>query len=156
MFQISIPGGPVLQLQHLVLDYNGTLAQDGKLLPGVTERLLALADRLTIHILTADTFGTVTAEVSRLPVRLAIIPAGDQAAAKLAYIRQLGPATCVCVGNGRNDHLMLTEAALGVAVIGPEGAAKETLQAAMVVTPDILAALDLLLQPSRLQATLRN
>ena len=35
---LCIPGGDVISLRHLVLDYNGTLAAVGKLLPGDAER----------------------------------------------------------------------------------------------------------------------
>lgn len=156
MLLIEIPGDTRLALEHLVLDYNGTIAHDGKLIPGVAERLAALQDRLTIHVLTADTFGTVAQELAEVPVSLVVIPPGDQAEAKLSYVQDLGPERCVCIGNGRNDRLMLAAAALGVAVIGGEGAAGSTLQAAAVITRDITAALDLLRQPQRLAATLRR
>ena len=51
--------------------------------------------------------------------------------------------------------MMLAAAALGIAVCGAEGAAAETLQVADVVVIRIVDALDLLLHPKRLMATLR-
>ena len=74
----------------------------------------------------------------------------------LDYIQRLGADTVFAVGNGANDAAMLEHAALGVAVIGPEGAAVETLLKAKVVVPYIRAALELLLFPKRLAATLRR
>jgi soluble P-type ATPase len=53
MMEINIPGLKALRLTHLVLDFNGTLACDGKVLEGVRERLEALARELEIHVLTA-------------------------------------------------------------------------------------------------------
>ena len=156
MIGINIPGFNELRLTHLVLDYNGTIAAHGRLIPGVPEKLAVLAPRLAIHILTADTFGTVREQVSPLPARLIVIPPGDQARAKEEYVRQLGADLTVAVGNGRNDRLMLKEAALGIALLQAEGAAVEALMAADVVAPDILAALDLLLAPDGLIATLRS
>jgi soluble P-type ATPase len=50
---------------------------------------------------------------------------------------------------------MLAAAGLGIAVLGPEGLAKGAMEAADVVAPGILAALDLLLKHKRLVATLR-
>ena len=94
--------------------------------------------------------------MSPLPARLIVIPPGDQARAKEEYVRQLGADLTVAVGNGRNDRLMLKEAALGIALLQAEGAAVEALMAADVVAPDILAALDLLLAPDGLIATLRS
>lgn len=156
MIEIAIPGSGSLRLEHLVLDYNGTLACDSALLPGVAERLIVLAEHLTLHVITADTFGKVTAAMAGLPCSVHILPQTDHTQAKMAYVVELGRANTVCIGNGRNDKLMLQAAALGIAVIGPEGVALETLQAADVVTPNILAALDLLSNPLRLVATLRT
>lgn len=156
MLTIAVPGGQVLQLTHLVLDYNGTIALDGRLIDGVAERLARLAPDLQIHVLTADTHGTVANETEALPCRLAIIPQDNQDQAKLAYIEQLDPQRVAAIGNGRNDSLMLGRAALGIAIVGGEGASGRALVAADLVCTDIAAALDLLLVPKRLQATLRN
>ncbi len=156
MLEIDIPGFKNLRLAHLVLDYNGTLACDGRPLPGVRERLVTLAASLDILILTADTFGTVQGQVAGWPCRVEVIPRGQEAEAKLAWVRDLGAAQTAAVGNGRNDRLMLQEAALGIIVLQTEGTAVEALLAADLATPGILEALDLLLFPGRLKATLRS
>jgi len=155
MLEINIPGARPLRLTHLILDYNGTMACDGSLLPGVAERLIILANHLEIHIVTADTFGSVRAQVADLPVQLTVIPLNNQAQAKADYLEALGPANSVAFGNGRNDALMLQQAALGIAVMQTEGAAMEALMAAEVVTSGIIDALNLLIYPDRLKATLR-
>jgi soluble P-type ATPase len=156
MLRMTIPGWKNLQLSHLVLDYNGTIAFDGHLIDGVKPRLSSLAASLTLHILTADTFCSVREALSGIPCQLAIIPVDQQAEAKLAYIAQLDQETCVCIGNGRNDRLMLDEAALGIALLQAEGAATGAFLAADVLVPNILDALDLLSHPLRLTATLRS
>jgi soluble P-type ATPase len=156
MLEIDVPGFRTLRLQHLVLDYNGTLACDGELLDGDKDRLDALAGTLQIHILTADTFGMARAQLVGILCNLSILPVEAQDRRKLEYIQRLGPATTVCVGNGRNDRLMLQEAGLSIAVVQAEGAAVQTTLAADVLSPDILAALDLLMHPLRLVATLRS
>jgi len=155
MLDINIPGAQPLRLSHLILDYNGTLACDGSILPGVAERLKILAAHLEIHIVTADTFRSVRTQVAHLPVQVAVIPPEKQAQAKAAYIEKLGLANSVAIGNGRNDALMLQQAALGIAVMQTEGAATAALLAAEIVTPGIIDALDLLIHPDRLKATLR-
>jgi P-type E1-E2 ATPase len=154
--ELSIPGFKQVTLVHLVLDYNGTLACDGRPLEGVEARLEALAQGWQIHILTADTFGTVRERVTHWPAAVTVIPREQEARAKADYVRQLGGAQTAAIGNGKNDRLMLKEAALGIAVVQQEGAAVEALLAADVVTLSILAALDLLLKPARLTATLRS
>ena len=156
MIKIAIPGFGALQLNYLVLDYNGTLAVDGKLLPGVEKRLNSLTRSLTLHVLTADTFGHARDEVSRTRCKLSILPAARQDRAKRAYVKRLGASQTVCIGNGRNDRLMLKAAALGIAVIQKEGAASEAIAAADLVVSDITDALDLLANPLRLIATLRS
>lgn len=155
MFELEIPGTGRLALSHLVLDYNGTLARDGAPTPGVAERLTALAQTFSILVVTADTFGTVRQALAGLPVEVRILPPGPEDRAKLDVLEGLGPAACAAMGNGRNDRLMLAEAGLGVAILGPEGAHREALAAAQVVAPHICVGLDLLLHPKRLLATLR-
>ena len=156
MIEVAIPGDGMLRLSFLVLDYNGTLACNGILLDGVAERLIALSKNLSIHVVTADTFGTVEATLKSLPLTVRVLPQTGQNHAKMAYVSQLGRNETVCIGNGRNDRLMLQAAALGIAVMGPEGAAVDALQASDVVTTSIQSALDLLLNPLRLVATLRS
>jgi len=156
MIEVNIPGHATLRLNHLALDYNGTLACDGALIEGVRKRLTVLAERLAVHVVTADTFGKAAEALDGIPCRLTILPAGGQDLAKLRYVAHLGRRMTACVGNGRNDRLMLRAAALGIAVVGPECAAAGALAAADIVAPDILSALDLLLNPLRLVATLRS
>lgn len=156
MLNIDIPGWDRLGLEHLVLDYNGTLALDGELVPGVEECLAALAGDLAIHVLTADTHGSVRQRLAHLPYRVHVLGRGDETLAKLEYVRGLDARACACLGNGRNDQLMLKEVALGIAVLGPEGAAAQAILAADVLAPGIVPALELLLKPQRLRATLRS
>lgn len=156
MIDLAIPGFKRLTLESLVLDYNGTIAVDGAVISGVGEILEQLARRIHIHILTADTFGSVAKALLGILCHLSILPLENQDTGKLDYIEKLGKETVVCIGNGRNDRLMLKEAALGIAVIQKEGAATETVMAVDVITSDILDALDLLVHPLRLVATLRS
>ncbi len=155
MLEIDIPGYRKLRLEHLVLDFNGTMACDGELFEGIRERLEALSAQLRIHILTGDTFGKARSQLVGIPCDLSILPVENQDRLKLEYIRRLGPEITVCVGNGRNDRLMLQEAGLGIAVAQAEGAAVQAVLVADVLAPNILAALDLLTHPLRLVATLR-
>lgn len=156
MPEIDIPGFARLQLDHLVSDYNGTLALEGHLVLGAREALIALAADFQIHVITADTYGLAHRYLAGLPVKLTIIPSEGQAETKLEYVRHLGADRVVAVGNGRNDRLMLEAAALGIALIQKEGAATAAIRNADVVTTSVLEALDLLLQPDRLIATLRS
>jgi P-type E1-E2 ATPase len=156
MIEIEIPGLRKLCLEHVVCDYNGTLAADGELLSGVRQSLDALAARLHVHVITADTFGLAKDRLAGLPVGVTIIRGESQDQAKLDFVTKLGNERVMAIGNGRNDCKMLAAAAVGVAVIQREGACAATVMSADVVCSHILDALDLLLQPKRLIATLRS
>lgn len=153
---LSIPGYGELELRHVVMDYNGTLAVDGVLLPGVKTALEDLARHLTLHVLTADTFGKAKAGLEGISCTLRILPEADQQAAKLAYVRSLGVENTVSIGNGRNDQRMLKASRLGIAVVLGEGASMESLMCADIVCTSIVTALELFLHPLRLTATLRS
>jgi soluble P-type ATPase len=163
MLHIPIPGRDLLALEHLVCDLNGTLAEDGLLFEGVSGRLVELSASLTVHILTADTHGTGNEVAEQL--RQACIAAGQEQTPhwqrvqtgleKERYVRELGAHSVVAIGNGANDEAMFRIAGLSIAVLGSEGSSPSTLLAAHIVAPSSLAALDLLLYPDRLAATLR-
>jgi len=154
--RIEIPGYGELELTHMVMDYNGTLAIDGQLIDGVKDALIKLSKRLSLHVLTADTFGIAKAGLEGIPCQLTILPKDDQQGGKLRFVQELGAGHVVAIGNGRNDQLMLKESALGIAVILEEGASVETITSADVMCPSIASALGLLLNPLRLTATLRS
>ncbi|MDR1487300.1 MAG: ATPase P [Deltaproteobacteria bacterium] len=157
MLQIDVPGqSQALVLEHLILDYNGTMAVDGVLNQDIRPALNSLAQKLTIHVVTADTFGAAEANLSGLDVKFVKLTNRRQAEAKLDYLIALGAQKSVCIGNGRNDRLMIKTARLGIAVIGPEGACGKSVSNADVVVSDIASALNLLLNPLRLTATLRD
>lgn len=77
MIELSIPGRGVIQIDHLVLDVNGTIALDGRLVDGVVKALTALRDRLTLHLLTADMHGRQDSIEEKLGLRAIRIPLGE-------------------------------------------------------------------------------
>ena len=156
MLKVNIPGHGECHLRWLVCDYNGTLAHDGILIPEIVPLLKELSDDLEIHVVTADTFGIAEEQCAPLPVKLTILPPDHQAQSKLDYITQLGPQSSVCLGNGRNDMLMLRHATLGICVMEQEGACVHSLQESDIVCRSAKDALGLLLNPKRLMATLRK
>jgi P-type E1-E2 ATPase len=156
MIELNIPGRGILELEYLVSDVNGTLAVDGNLLDGMVRSLSGLRDRLSLHLLTADTHGrqeTIDRQLNLTAVRL---QPGNEAHQKAEYVRRLGAEHVVAIGQGANDAEMLKEAALGICVLSPEGSALETLMASNLVVPNIFHALELLEKPLRIVASLRR
>lgn len=156
MIRIEIPGRGHLEAENLILDLNGTIAVDGKIPPEVKEKINHLSRSLKIYVLTADTHGTAAQEVEGLDVELIAI--GDQASkeAKRIFLSRIAPEKTIAIGNGSNDQLVLKEAALGIALLGDEGLSCSALQHADVLAKGIVSALDLLLRPKRLIATLKE
>lgn len=146
-------GHDPVTMAELAIDFTGTLSKDGALLPGVAERLRKLAKRIRITVLTADTFGKAHEAMAGLPVELQLIATGIN---KKEYVKKLGTGSLVAIGNGRNDVEMIKQAAIGIAVVGPEGGSGELIGVADVVVNDINDALDLVANPLRLKATLRD
>jgi P-type E1-E2 ATPase len=156
MIKFNVPGIGEYELEHLVMDVNGTLAVDGQLIDGVAEKIASLRNQLTIHLLTADTHGKQTVIDRQLDLTAARIAAGNEAAQKAEYVRKLGSEKVAAIGQGANDAEMLAAVHLGICVMSIEGVAKDTLLAADLIAPDILSALELLEKPLRIVASLRK
>ena len=155
MIHMEIPGREPLTLAHAVLDYNGTIAVDGLVLEELKPRLLRLRELVEVHVLTADTYGTVEAQCRPLGLAVHTFPRAGAAACKAGIVRDLSGGAA-CFGNGFNDIPMFDLAALAVAVLEGEGLCAALVSHAHVLAPTAAAALDLLLKPDRLRATLRT
>jgi P-type E1-E2 ATPase len=156
MIEVPIPGKQNLILDHLVCDVNGTLALDGRLIPGIAERITALRTKLDVHLITANTHGRQEEMDALLGIRAILLKPGNEVEQKAEFIRQLGAERTAAIGQGANDQKMLKEAILGICILSPEGSFIPTLQAADMLLPDILSALDLFSHPTRITATLRQ
>ena len=156
MIELNIPGRGTLRLEHLVCDVSGTLAVDGQLPEGLPRLIRSLRDRLTVHLITADTHGRQLLIDQQLGLQAVRLQPGDEASQKAEYVRGLGSGSVIALGQGANDAAMLKEAALGICVLSGEGTCVEALLSADLLSPDIFAALELLEKPLRIVATLRR
>lgn len=155
MFELDIPGFGFLRLQHLVTDFTGTLSVDGRLIEGVRERLNRISEFLEIHVLTADTFGKARAELEGINCEMHILEGENHDIQKEEYVRMLDAERVVALGNGNNDRRMLKTAKIGIAVCLSEGCSVDAIKSADIFMNSPVDALDLLLNPKRLKATLR-
>ncbi len=155
MMETDIPGFGRVELKYLVSDFTGTLSVDGKRLPGIREQLNKLAESLEVHILTADTFGTVQSELAGVDCVIHILSVPDQDFKKEEYVRKLGCETVIAIGNGNNDRRMLKIARIGIAVTEGEGCSVAALMNAEIHVRNACDGLNLILNPERLRATLR-
>ncbi len=153
---IEIPNFKTMTITDIVCDYNGTIAKDGIVLPEVKALFEQLRERYTLHVITADTFGSVKAQLEGYGTQIKILSSSDHTQEKADFVRGLGAESCIAVGNGNNDALMLETAAVGIALMGDEGCSKDALLRSDIVCKNISEALFLLIETKRLIATLRR
>ena len=155
MMDIEIPGREKLVLKTLLLDYNGTIAADGILLPALSERIKELRRRLSVKLLTADTYGSVRSQCDALGIEISTFPREGAAGCKAEIASSCGGGV-VSLGNGFNDIPMFDASLLSIAVLDREGLCASLLSHADVLVLSAADGLDLLLKPDRLRATLRS
>lgn len=157
MINIDIPGREVLKIKNIVFDYNGTIAEDGILIPKVKDRIYQLVDKnLNVYVLTADTNGSVRDECQGLPVSIEIFNRENASKEKKRIVESLGKDLTISIGNGFNDVDMFKSTALSIVVIGKEGCYSKAIFESDIVVLDIVDAIDLILKPNRIKATLRT
>jgi len=156
VIEIAVPGRGTFHIDYLILDLNGTIAVDGSIISGVHERLNKLSRLLEIIVVTADTHRNAERLLGDLPVALHRIEENEESAQKEQLVSEKGKDHTVCAGNGSNDVLMLRESAIGICIVGTEGASSQAVMAADLVVQGIYDALDLLLKPHRMVASLRR
>lgn len=152
----EIPGFGLVHGEHIVLDFNGTLAVDGAMKEETAALLRELGNSFSLHVLTADTQGTAAMALADLPVTLHIFQGEAAGWEKQRIVEELGAAACICLGNGRNDVGMFQIAGLAIAVLEAEGTFAGLLPHAHLVVRSIEEGLQLLLNSKRLIAGLRG
>ena len=155
MLTIKIPGREEMTLSHLILDYNGTIAEDGAIIESIRPRLAQLCEKLSIYVITADTHGTAAQRCEGLPLQVLTFPTTQVGEIKAAEARKMEGGV-VTIGNGFNDIQMSDAADLSICVMGKEGCCGALLSHCDVVVTSIDDALDLLIKTDRLRATLRT
>ena len=153
---IEIPKFKKLNLTDIVCDYNGTIAKDGTVIPQIKSLIKKLSKEYSVHVITADTFGSVKKQLEKDNVNIKILSSNNHTKEKAKFIKKLGYKNCVAIGNGNNDAKMLQKAKLGIAILGDEGCSKDTLLSADIVCKSSTEALSLFLNSNRLIATLRR
>ncbi|MGA2107588.1 MAG: HAD family hydrolase [Syntrophorhabdales bacterium] len=156
MISVPIPGWGELSIEYLMIDFNGTVALDGKLKKEVKDAIDRISRYVKVFIITADSYDSVDAELGTSNVtfiKVNKVSSGDE---KAKVVKELGPEKIVAIGNGSNDVAMMRESALGIAVVGDEGCSAALVKEADIVVSDAMKALGLLMHPERLVATLRD
>jgi len=155
MINIEIPGYGNLHIKNVLIDYNGTIASEGKLIPSLKNIIEKLSKKVNLYVITADTFGTVSKEIENFPIEIIKIEKENERQQKVEALKKLGSQNTISYGNGNNDKLIIKEAVIGICIMGDEGCSRETLEEADLVINSIEKGLLLLLDENKLKATLR-
>ncbi len=154
MISIERPGQSNLEVEFILIDFEGTLASDRRVHPKAKDKINLLSKRTKIYILTKEEKERAEEALRKIKAEIVYLKEGDASQKKLDLLHQLGQAKTVAIGNGVDDVPMIEEAALGVCILGKEGTSPEAMKKADVVFLNILDALDFLLRPLRQKATL--
>lgn len=150
----EVPNVGSLELKTIILDLNGTLTVRGKIVEGVQERLIKLNELgYKIVFFTGNTRGNAQEIAESLKIKWILAESGVQ---KKEEALKLDPNTCVAIGNGLIDLELMKVVKLRIVTLQPEGVHTQTMINSDVITSSIVDALDLLINPEILIATLRK
>jgi soluble P-type ATPase len=154
MITIQRPGKEPLEIEYILLDFEGTLASDRRVHPKTKDKINLLSKRTKIYILTKEEKEVVAEVLKKVKAEIIYLAEEEASQQKLDLLRQLGAIKTVAIGNGVDDAPMIDEAGLGICIMSSEGTSAEAMKKADVVVSNILDALDFLLKPLRQKATL--
>jgi len=154
MISIERPGQSNLEIDFILIDFEGTLASDRRVHPKAKDKVNLLSKRTKIYILAKEEKERVEEALRKIKAEIVYLTEGEASQKKLDLLRQLGQTKTVAIGNGADDVRMIEEAGFGICVLGKEGTFSEAMKKADVVFLNILDALDFLLRPLRQKATL--
>lgn len=155
---MEIPGFGRRSIHFVVSDYTGTHACGGSIETDVKHKLRQLNSLVDLHVVTADSYGTAEKELAGI-TKPHLLQTGRHDIEKADYVSQFKLEHVAAFGNGNNDRLMLKAVKEGggvaIAVDNGEGCATDAIWNANLFVTGAGNALDLLLDPVRLKATLR-
>ena len=154
MIPIQRPGQSPLEIECILVDFEGTLAVDGRVDPKAKDKINLLSKRTRIYVLTTSGQEDVAEALRKVKAEVIPLKEGEGTQKKLNALRQAGEERTVVIGNGMNDLGMIKKAGLSIGVISKEGTAAGIFEQADLVFMSLLDALDFLLKPLRQKATL--
>jgi len=143
-----------LILDTLILDLNGTISVDGKLIVWVENKIDSLKKSWrTILLCSGDT--QWTADTIAKKIGAVLYHCKDQHD-KEKILKKNKAKHSVAIGNGNIDVKLMKKCELSIAVIQAEWCSRKAIESSDIVCTNIVDALDILLLPKRLIATMRK
>jgi len=153
----EIPNYKRLEIENILLDINGTIQFSGKISEELKQKIIELKQKFQIILISADTRGNLKEIASELGVNYEkLTKKRSEREQKEKIVEKYNKENTIAIGNGNNDELMLKKAALGIAIIGSEGASIKAITSADIIVTNPIDAIDLILDEKKLIATLRS
>lgn len=153
----EIPNYKRLEIENILLDINGTIQFSGKISEELKQKIIELKQKFQIILISADTRGNLKEIASELGVNYEkLTKKRSEREQKEKIVEKYNKENTIAIGNGNNDELMLKKAALGIAIIGSEGASIKAITSADIIVTNPIDAIDLILEEKKLIATLRS
>ena len=154
----DIPNYGKIKIENVIFDVNGTIQFDGIVPTKLRKKIKKLKSYFNIFLISADTRGNLDKVALKLGVNsIKISPSGlSEAELKNNELLKLGKEKTVAIGNGNNDHMMIKNAIIGIAILGKEGLASKTLMNSDLAFFNCIDAIHFLMDEKKVLATLRN
>ena len=153
----EIPNYKRLEIENILLDINGTIQFSGKISEELKQKIIELKQKFQIILISADTRGNLKEIASELGLNYEkLTKKRSEREQKEKIVEKYNKENTIAIGNGNNDELMLKKAALGIAIIGSEGASIKAITSADIIVTNPIDAIDLILDEKKLIATLRS
>lgn len=150
---IKAPNNKTIEIENIILDLNGTLANYGR----VSERSKELLQQLkqlnyNIVLISGDIRGNASIIAKELDITLLL---GADSQEKAQQMQLFDKEKTVAIGNARIDIGTFQNAIISIATLQSEGIHVGILKYVDIIVPSIEDALNLFIEPKALEGTLR-
>ncbi|MBN2155878.1 MAG: HAD hydrolase family protein [Candidatus Lokiarchaeota archaeon] len=153
----NIPNYGKFEIHNILLDLNGTITAFGNIPADLRYLIQEMKKHFEIYVISANTRDTLDEIAEELDIKAIHIPKSKaESQSKLTSLRVLDPDQTIVIGNGNNDTEIITQAAIGISVIGKEGTSIQALISSDMVVQSLSDAFKILLDEKALIATLRK
>lgn len=150
----DIPGKGPLEIKTIILDLNGTLSVGGNIVDGSDKLLAKLKEAgFRIVLFTGNTRNDADQICQQLGIEWRLAKNAED---KQHLAHEFESSSCVSIGNGLIDLQLMKAVALRIVTLQAEGVHVQTMLNSDIIVPSFIDALELLLDPQRLIATLRT
>ncbi len=112
MILLQRPGQDPLEIEFIMLNFEGTLATDGRVHPKAKDKINLLSKRARIFIFTTGEKESVSAVLRNVKAEVVYLREGDVSREKRDLLQQLGPRRTVAMGSGMSDIEMIQNSGL--------------------------------------------